>query len=636
MQILDFGQKGSFGLCKTADENALDFAKSVKAKAGKTYVLVLAMSASEYYGANKNGDAFPEKPIPGLIGDGETLKDNYKTFETNAKVFRHHRNKDPEESFGEVLRAFYNDKMHRVELLLEIDNQRGADVIKKIEQGQYPPVSMGTRVPYDICSICHHRAKNLSEYCKHAKHHMNDIDPETGKQVYVLNPSPTLFDISFVLRPADKIAYMMKKVANHREPTLSSAEMGEIVKLNQLKASAIRKLSDIDKTITGQTMEKAEDPALLSFAENILPTLIEGNIPSFSHQLCDDLSSLPLNRLFSTLHKAEVVPTGKEFCHIIIRKSFPEKEIDPKIYDLISAIQDPIRSLIGEIPEILDALQNFNLVEAQGDNAEDKIIEKNKDELEKRSHAFESIYRRAVPTKYADISRQGLADAMRKPIFDPVEFTVDDRKYMVSEQILDEVKKKGRNRQLLGTLGTAALSLGGFGALAATGRASTAARATPWLLGGGYLGTRAVHDALGTPTHPGTDIPVGVPKRQIVKGASDSGSSDSGSSELSLLMIAAQEYWPSVSRKTASFEESRDHHISLLKAASKKSNFIRKMVQIHGSDSGLGKKASTKDEAVEFFEDRYLENPSDPAHRGPVRLENLIMDLGEELVSATI
>jgi hypothetical protein len=42
-----------------------------------------------------------------------------------------------------VLKAVWNPKMQRVELLLEIVNDRDQDLAKKIADGEYPAVSMG-------------------------------------------------------------------------------------------------------------------------------------------------------------------------------------------------------------------------------------------------------------------------------------------------------------------------------------------------------------------------------------------------------------------------------------------------------------------------------------------------------------
>ena len=55
VQLLDFNSK-------IASE-ASDWSKRIQPTPGKTYILVLAMGASEFYGPNRNGDAFRESEI---------------------------------------------------------------------------------------------------------------------------------------------------------------------------------------------------------------------------------------------------------------------------------------------------------------------------------------------------------------------------------------------------------------------------------------------------------------------------------------------------------------------------------------------------------------------------------------------
>jgi hypothetical protein len=110
-------------------------AKPIK---GKTQLLITALGAGEWWGHNVNGDYFTEA---GLAFDGPQY--GFRTFETNAKIYKHHVNKDPTASFGTVALAVYNPTYHRVELIVLLDNAGSLDVVKKIEHGEYPDWSMG-------------------------------------------------------------------------------------------------------------------------------------------------------------------------------------------------------------------------------------------------------------------------------------------------------------------------------------------------------------------------------------------------------------------------------------------------------------------------------------------------------------
>ena len=98
------------------------------------------------HNSNRNGDYFPEA----------ALKKYYKTFH-HARLYLHHQNKDPKKAHGRVIFATYNDAPYakRVEVIVAIDRNdpRIQDIIRKIERGERIEVSMGCRVPFDVCFI---------------------------------------------------------------------------------------------------------------------------------------------------------------------------------------------------------------------------------------------------------------------------------------------------------------------------------------------------------------------------------------------------------------------------------------------------------------------------------------------------
>ena len=243
-------------LQKTASE-AEQWASSISAVPGKTFILVLAMGASEFYGPNRNGDAFSEKE----------LKNSHHTFETNAHVFKSHVNKDPAKSFGKVLKSFYNDDMHRVELILEIDNNKAPDIVTKINSGNSVAVSMGCKIKYDVCSICGNKAPTRAQYCTHLKNELNTIYPD-GRIVCADNPNPKFFDISVVWRPADKTGYMLKKVASAREYGGSSAWLAEKVAARVTLARYLNKAAEIEKLVSGVGIGVVFSALILGISRN--------------------------------------------------------------------------------------------------------------------------------------------------------------------------------------------------------------------------------------------------------------------------------------------------------------------------------------------------------------------------------
>ena len=277
-----------------------EYVNTLEKQAGHTYVLVNAMTAGEYFGPNLNGDYFPE---------GQ-LNTYHKTFEKFANAYRHHVNKDPEKRAGRVIFASYHPEMHRVELVIDLENDRAQDIIERLNKGEFPAVSMGTRTPSDRCSICGNRAKNTAAYCNHLKYEMRRIHPD-GRRVMAINDDRlTFFDISFVRIPADRTASVITKLSHvedeNMKPVISSAAIGE----EWLKRGGIKE-STLFKEVPGAIEGLAKDPLdLIAATRKPLPKEDLGKIAE----------QYPLNDILSTFLVAHIVPTPDEFQHVVIAK----------------------------------------------------------------------------------------------------------------------------------------------------------------------------------------------------------------------------------------------------------------------------------------------------------------------------
>ncbi len=167
---------------------------------GKFMMHAVAMGASEWYGANKNGDAF----------DKEALFTCHPTFVTNGHMFREHRNRDPKLAIGEIKASAYHPTLNRVELVLWGDCDKAAEEYARVKAGKALSYSMSCRVPWDVCSCCDNHAKSAAVYCDHLRRHMLQFLPEFGKYAFAKNPNPKFFDMSSVGNPADRIAHMLQ------------------------------------------------------------------------------------------------------------------------------------------------------------------------------------------------------------------------------------------------------------------------------------------------------------------------------------------------------------------------------------------------------------------------------------------
>jgi hypothetical protein len=267
---------------------------------GKTLLHVIALGSYEYYGPNRNKDAFAEHHhgpkaqvnLPqcaiddeygGLLDQfkGMKLYEDQKVFETfrDAHAFQHHKNKDPNKRIGDVVKAFYNPEMHRVELVISLDHDRcPPKYIDRVNSGAMLAFSMGCHIKFDVCSVCGNKAPTREHYCNHAKrmHRPGHEFDDSGRPVCVFNPNARFFDISIVFRPADRIGYMLKKIAG--DDYEGSAEKGEeVVKYNYKRALA-NKLGDMDKRISGSVEEVVQIPSHMEVALKALPEMPEHDV----------------------------------------------------------------------------------------------------------------------------------------------------------------------------------------------------------------------------------------------------------------------------------------------------------------------------------------------------------------------
>ena len=308
VQIIDISDMDS--MVKAAAHSSIStfIEEELEPVEGKMYLHINAMGAGEFFGSNKNGDYFPE----------DNLKRYYKTFEGSGHVFRHHINKDPEKSIGKVLFAVYNDRMHRVELIAEVDESQGHDILDRINKGEYPFTSMACKTPFDVCSICGNKAHTRAQYCDHLKYDLNKIYPD-GRRVMSLNIGPLhFFDISIVIRPADITSSILQKVAS--EETIGSAEMAEAEGLSystepatlekiseEVKTAALNKLSTMIKKVEGgHVMDSSSD------VEEILDKVKN---PELS--LIKTLSQFPLSETLNAFAELGSAPSIKFLAELI-------------------------------------------------------------------------------------------------------------------------------------------------------------------------------------------------------------------------------------------------------------------------------------------------------------------------------
>jgi len=254
---------------------------------GHTPVFVLAMSAGEITGSNRNADYWAEcgkkVPIHKPEGNNEKfantiagLREKAGTFVTHGKIYRDHKNSDPSLSSGSIFSAEYNEKMGRVETISLLKNSEWHNEIDAIAAGEHVSFSMSARVRGDICSYCGNKARTKSDYCNHIKKFANMV-LDDGHQVVMINVDPTFFDLSGVRKNADRIGFGLAKVASvpfDKTGAFLASELSihcpeeTLLKVAGVKLSndilLLQKLSNIEKSIEASAvpsrLSRAADP----------------------------------------------------------------------------------------------------------------------------------------------------------------------------------------------------------------------------------------------------------------------------------------------------------------------------------------------------------------------------------------
>jgi intein/homing endonuclease len=318
----------------------------------------------------------------------------------------HNCNKDPEKRVGKVVKSFWNDTMHRVELLIDLDNEKAPDLAARIAAGEFPPVSMGTKVSWDVCSVCGNRAPTRAQYCDHLRFQMRGVI--NGVKVAALNPSPKFFDISWVVRPADPTAYMMKKVANGVPYELiSGVKAGEYLDLMDERKLAAHKIAVIDKVVQGISLDaKTEnvDPTELGNIQRMRSQVLDmgGNVPVIPDETLHHLSSFPLEKTLSSAFSGGMLLKTPELTKLVFFKSYPKHHPEESWIDKSVGLQGPIMELISEHPQILDSFENADIFNVNKDSVDPKILEVLSPYFEKTSGMGDYLKRNIVPEKYRD------------------------------------------------------------------------------------------------------------------------------------------------------------------------------------------------------------------------------------------
>lgn len=303
---------------------------------------VVALGDAEHYGQNRNGDLFTKK----------ACIEYHPTFVKYGHVFRHHRNKDPETAIGEVKCAAYNEPMGRIELFIHADKEKAAPELERLEKEGEIPFSMACRVPNDRCTICGAMRKHAGDEseCEHVRDHLGE-QWDDGRKVGTYNDEPQFFDISFVGRPADRIAWNLKVASALPLSSVKEAEYEHIKVPDELACdteSSRRKLgyakdiAEMQRQYRGWLSKQA---SVVTARDGYLYELRRVPMSSLDDDAVSRLRELPTKMAFAVLADAGVVMDVPTFFKYATGDDY-EAVVRPYMRDTAAAVPSLIEDRV--------------------------------------------------------------------------------------------------------------------------------------------------------------------------------------------------------------------------------------------------------------------------------------------------
>jgi hypothetical protein len=333
--MIKLAKQGFYGqdlkdFIKRAGHPFADIARNMKVASGEIPIHLIALGSTEAYGLNRNADGF----------SNNACRKYHDTFVKHARWYRNHQNKDKAKSYGIVKYSMFNEPMKRIELIVFLNGTKEAaernggliadKEIEALESGKDIADSMACKLAYDVCTYCGNKAANRSEYCDDdskskrfckaggLKRNIGKI-LENGLALGADNPHPDFFDISNVLRNADRIAWVLGKCAS-ADKTLSGAQLAEELGVtaplevllagmepsiaSQIKCAFL--LAEKEANLSSSHLDRAFDPAVQSLIFGLEPLPDKRDIPKVLNALAREKIALSVKdflRLTNASHE---------------------------------------------------------------------------------------------------------------------------------------------------------------------------------------------------------------------------------------------------------------------------------------------------------------------------------------------
>ena len=325
-KLSGFSKTASFS---TLMEDVKDFISKISPEEGVSYLLCSAVTDGSAWDDNKNHDWFPTKSLSNLEYDPVVGLD-YGAYTFNeGHFFFDHKNKDPKNSYGNVAFSIFNPHMKRIELVVKVNTYKNDELRAAIESGDRMALSMGCKVPFDVCPVempnwdslyqMHideilkkkksgefpHINVDQSQYSYELKKNMGKVLPD-GRKFLLANLFPKFFDISWIrnARHADPAAIVLSKVASEKEEEKDKNDLDN-------------KNAEISKEIDGEVITEGRKSIEEYYHNKLFPVLerAESNMPK---ETLNEIAKFPLEQILSTFMAAGMKIHPEEFQRIIL------------------------------------------------------------------------------------------------------------------------------------------------------------------------------------------------------------------------------------------------------------------------------------------------------------------------------
>jgi hypothetical protein len=198
--------------------------------------------------------------------------------------------------------------------------------------------------PAEICSVCGNVAKTLKQRCPCLRADFHKIAMD-GNVAFAINDETYYHDISEVgLNPAMKIAYTMEKVATSgmvpRKPEFNDAGLW-------LPMNVIKQMTSASEYARYDLLQKLAKAERTEEPDADLSEALEEDDDECM-RVADKLKGIPLDDLFSSLHKNHMMLSPKSFTVILIRNSKPGAS-DDEAGRIASGVPSKLRKIFSSI-----------------------------------------------------------------------------------------------------------------------------------------------------------------------------------------------------------------------------------------------------------------------------------------------